>query len=682
MHPLGGKPKRIKFGTYDLETKDGDKQEAGFTRPFLGALCLNGGVSYYWSDAETIARNHWSEAWWKTGGCITNLLADILTVENNGYWFYAHNAGRFDALFMLKGILENKFEKPGYYDDVRIEKLIVSASTILAFDVTQRSRSKKRPHLRWKFVDSVQLLPARLDKLGEDFGFGGKEDHDLNLPENRRHQWQKYIARDVVLLSNILEKFFDLVYTTFNGEVAITAASTAMKTYRRAYQPHAFWRNSPTHELVRRGFYGGRTENFHLKGSNVRYYDINSSYPASMMHRMPTYMARIIDGAEGFGDERAKRQREVAFLEVSVYIPPSTHIPALPHRHGKGASEKLLFPAGTFSGVWDWHELSAAIVYGGARIIAIKTGVVYSSEKVFGRYVDTMYDQKRAAKAKGDGALEAVSKLFMNALFGKFGQKAEKTAYHIGQFEDIPEDFYTLPDFGPITPIDSPIEVYTASKEMDSAHMIPQIAAHITALSRVRLYLAIQIALQRGGEVFYCDTDSIIASVPIEPESGKLGEWKDEIPGVQGGQGWFYGPKAYIIRDGEGKALMAKAKGFPFVRDTEARAKLITDLHEHGYVHEFKSLERVCSLLRAGYGAGPQMKPRTKSVRNASQKRVFSEDGRSRPIVLDEPIPEDYRLVDEDEHITFERYARESLGLAFQSECKILNELGSFKKRA
>ena len=38
---------------------------------------------------------------------------------------------------------------------------------------------------------------------------------------------------------------------------------------------------------MRRGYYGGATDYYHLQGENLYYYDVNSLYPYAMLNPMP-----------------------------------------------------------------------------------------------------------------------------------------------------------------------------------------------------------------------------------------------------------------------------------------------------------------------------------------------------------------------------------------------------------
>jgi len=95
---------REKLGTADfivcdIESKDGDSQKAGFTRPFMTGVYT--GESFHpFYDKEDI-RNEWpiEEAYFRPGGNVDRAMRFMLQTRFRGHHIYAHNGGRFEYLF-------------------------------------------------------------------------------------------------------------------------------------------------------------------------------------------------------------------------------------------------------------------------------------------------------------------------------------------------------------------------------------------------------------------------------------------------------------------------------------------------------------------------------------------------------------------------------------------------------
>jgi hypothetical protein len=230
----------------------------------------------------------------------------------------------------------------------------------------------------------------------------------------------------------------------------------------------------------------------------------------------------------------------IACCEIET--PKDIDIPLLPHRI-KG---KLIFPKGKFQGWYCTPELQKAEKLG--YKIKVFYGYQFKQEYIFRDFIDTFYKIKQ--NSKKDSVEYINSKLQMNSLYGKFGQRREKE-----QIVMFPKDTIGLEPlefFG-----DTPF--FVEKKVSKSKHILPAIAAFVTCYSRLTLYDYFEKAKAKGGTLYYCDTDSLVTDVKME--CGKeLGEIKDEIPeGID--EAIFLSPKMYGIKTKTGELI--KCKGFP-----------------------------------------------------------------------------------------------------------------------
>lgn len=142
-----------------------------------------------------------------------------------GDWFYAHNAGNFDVLYLVRWLLEHESR-------FRVE-VVPLQSSVLMLTVVDKESNPKRPS-KWTFVDSLRLMSSSLDKLGKAFGLGGKVE-DVNYDtlhlDPRRYE---YLRRDCELLYACLGKFYSMIHE-IGGNVGVTAPATAMLTFRRRF---------------------------------------------------------------------------------------------------------------------------------------------------------------------------------------------------------------------------------------------------------------------------------------------------------------------------------------------------------------------------------------------------------------------------------------------------------------
>lgn len=685
LEPLSGNIKRRPFGTIDIESKAADpeipyddSQKAGFVRPFLVGFYDPASHEYHeFRDEPHLKARPWMRRHISPGGCIDKLMNVLLCKRYSGHIFYAHNGGNFDHLFLLAWLRL-------HLDEFSFEVVPVQSS-IQVIRVWRLPDSPEDPiRERWEFLDSMKLLPMGLDRACQTFGLGGKVQHDLNMHEDDP-QWSVYLKQDCIALSDVLLRLYTMV-EQLGGEVGMTAPSTSMKLFRRRFlgrdgtpskiARYAHWVECKNREIcegcfhawVRQGYYGGRTELFRTYGEGLHYFDINSSYVAAMREDMPIG-ERIV---EDHLDWRRK-EKYAGFVECMVFVPPDCPIPPLPHRSKE--TGKLLFPAGYFYGVWSTEELALLddpMV--GGHIQSVTKAVWFRKKPLFARMVDELW-RLRDKRIEGfDEGLSALAKLMGNSLYGKFGMKQERTSVVFTQDVERAQCFLCRGPAVAAGGLCSECEgskpamaepdgdVWYQSKKVEAPYIIPQIAAHITALARVRIWRYMREVIEAGGKLYYTDTDSIITDV-ILPSSSELGALKDEYPGEEL-RGLFVQPKVYMIENpghNDKVARMAEIlqgalegnegfdastlenipkefkpkvtmKGFPRdVRTKENLAKL-----QDGKSIPFPQLQKVRSLARKGFHHPPVMIQVKKSFKSAYDKRILHKDGSTTSVVLDE----------------------------------------------
>lgn len=710
---LEGAPKYRPFVVCDIESKDGPTQNAGFTRPFMvggyagsniwgSSIFLDGGagqVQIFRNQPEP-SRAHgpllWSMQHLVKGGCVDRFMVWVLEtlpsiIESQcsygdgrkkkkkdrgfkGLTIYAHNGGSFDYLHFLPWLVM-------HMDDYEFE-IIPVQSSIQEIQVKRRGEKKAL----WFFRDSMKLLPMGLQRACESFNVEGKElDHSLDLPEDHP-AWESYLTQDCRALDEVMMKVHVLV-EKLGGSVKMTAPSTSMDILRRVYLKASIPRHmhfdeckykdaaltSDTcsgccHNFFRDAYYGGRTELFEMDGENLHYYDINSSYVAAMCEPMPVG-ERIVE--HGYIDWRRIEAGWIGFAECEVEIPEDCEIPPLPVKHPNG---KLMFLTGRFKGVWDVAELALLDhprVKGTIRHVG---RVVWIEAKpVFRTMMLELYKLRDKSRADYDAGLSLLAKLIGNGLYGKFGQKQDRTQIVHGRHPEFGECFLCGKGIKigqqlcrqcvgskPAGNVEN--NLYYRHKLVDAQYIIPQISAHVTALARIRLFEFDQMALDRGGRVFMNDTDSIITDVEL-PTSTELGALKDEYPGelirYTGVQ-----PKVYILErmnsgvfedshlstcSGEAKKKCegcapwkVAMKGFPKDQRTKENVLNLRSSLERGdgsVTVGFTRMEKVRGMaMRDGFRTSPRMVRVEKSFQSPYSKRRILKDGRrTMPVVVDFP---------------------------------------------
>lgn len=583
LTPLSSEIKQRPFATFDLESKDGEsKTEPGFTRVFL--------AGFY--DGESYES-------FRGVNCIEDLMLCMLQPRYRGWHLYAHNGGRFDFLHLLPWLTSEGRALGFRFCAIPAGK----SGGIQILDIWKVNKAGKRDGKgKWRLLDSIKLIPIALAKACKAFKLPGKEDLPLETHEDDS-RWETYNEQDCKALWSVLGRFHTLVEDNLGGEVGITTPATAMKTWRRKYLTHKIPRGEDAHEFVFSTYCGGRVEVYQRESSDLHYYDINSSYPAVMRESMPCDEPIWWQGIPPDVFTRADSEY-VGFVEADVEL--DEYIPPLPVKR----DSKLLFPTGRVSGRWDWAELSLVQTC----IRRWGKSVWFKSKPLLKSMVEDLYPYRDKARQGYDEGLAYVVKILLNSLYGKFGQSALRRKV-VPWSEDLPK--------GAI-PVDGTAEspVWYIDEEVTAPYIMPQIAAHVTALARIKLYRHMVLA---GPHLAYCDTDSIITSQKLETSTA-LGDLKDEYPGVTF-DGTFLAPKLYMLR-GSDSSIKVVAKG---IRErTEAT---FNTLASGGTVSSFE-LEKLGKLAHAGFRK-PQMFELKKSLKFKSVKRTW-DGNRTQPIKLED----------------------------------------------
>jgi hypothetical protein len=461
----------------------------------------------------------------------------------------------------------------------------------------------------WQFLDSARTLPDSLENLGKCFCNQGKvkvEDYETLHLNPKRYE---YLKRDCVLLYDVLAKYFRLLYDKLGGCAGISAASTSLSTYRLRYQSRPLPEISEhASKLARAGYYGGRCEPFRREfrgeqrdgGHILRCYDVNSMYPWAMRQPQPIEETAI----DGFHPELS------GFVDITVDV-QDCHLPILPCR----TQNRLLFPIGRWRGVFSTVELRLAISTGQAKVLAFHDAVYFRTADIFSDYVDTLYAYRDKSKPDWDLALDRVSKLGLNTLYGKFGSQETRETIHIRPTLDAMVDKQMQQ-----MPSSLNVDCYIERTTKHASYMLPQISAWITALGRCKLAEGL---LGLDDACYYCDTDSIYTD--REMDSGtSLGEWKDEYHKDPVVYAYFLSPKVYVLRHLSGKTTN-KAKGFSKFGETlpaDAVAILAS-----GKGLEVSRFAKVRSVIRGDFG----LMLSSKRCHMDYEKRIFHNDGSSEP---------------------------------------------------
>lgn len=360
--------------------------------------------------------------------------------------------------------------------------------------------------------------------------------NELNLPKldmpkgvDDNERWFTYCDRDTEILYQLYAWYKEFLSSNDLGSWKYTIASSAFTSFRHRFMPHPIYIPDETEDsdIARESYHGGRTECFRIgEYTNGPYYklDINSMYPFVMRNsEYPNcYEARYKN------PDKVKTRRTA---ETHCIIADCTITPKLPyfvHRR----NNRNIYPIGQFRTVLTTEEYQLA--YDNGWVNDVHDVVVYRKRPLFQEYVDFFYRVKQEAGRENKPLIRAFSKLYLNSLYGKFGQRGyvdkvlgdDPTAtIRVSHGYNIrTQERFTIRQVGQ--------QVLYSTKGGESYNAFCAIASHVTANARLLLYDSI-VRMGRNN-CFYCDTDSVICNqqgldrIKSLLDDSKLGFWKVE----------------------------------------------------------------------------------------------------------------------------------------------------------
>lgn len=570
-------------------------------------------------DVETkgiqISKTAEEQQLWFGYGCFTRLKAD--SKKPTEQWFYfdtiqefwdrveekmtakqklylvAHNV-QFDFLVM-KGF-EELFER-GFE---RKKILLQNGANIWTF---------KKGTKTLQVIDNLNYFKLPLKQLGDDLGLEkGKMPGKGELKDN----WQDYCRRDVEIIKLAWETWRDYIKENDLGNFAVTLPSQAFTAYRHRFmhRPIKIHQNGEVYKLERQAYCGGRTEVFwYGKFGSDQYYivDINSMYPAIMKYgKFPSHLIGTMERPS-----LSQLSQLLEYYGVVAEVLLNTERNMYPYR----MKDKLVFPVGNFSTTLTTNELIEALAAG--EIERVDKLAYYEVANLFSEYVDFFYSAKNDYKQKGMPAFTFISKLMLNSLYGKFGQKNyiwEQVDYYptpvCKTWEEIDHDTGEIHYYRMIGGY-----IERKNGEEESRHSFPAIAAHITADARLRLYHLMEKAGHYN--VFYCDTDSLFVN------SQGLRRLEDELDENELGK--------LSLQDSASFMEIYGAKDYNFGGKVKMKGirKDATQLNENTWTH--KQFDGVKSVMQRGDGDQMIIEDKEKTLSRKYDKGVIDSDGRVHP---------------------------------------------------
>jgi hypothetical protein len=402
---------------------------------------------------------------------------------------YAHNGGRFDFHYLREYINTD-------------ELIMLIGGRIAKFRIGE-----------CEFRDSMNLFTFPLSAYQKETIDYSIMEADVRDDPNNRAIISSYLRSDCVNLYNLVTSFFK------DYGRSLTQAGAAMRKWSRMSNTQPPKQTATQYEKFKPFYYGGRVQCFKrgVADCNFTVIDMRSAYPYAMLSAHPfSTDAQRLDTLPDAGEWG---RYFIRFRGISRG--------ALPIIEGTGANRKLIFPNDELVrdyAVTGW-ELEAARESESVEIIQVLESWRFPMTMDFRDYVNHFYALRTQAKLEGNKSQDLFAKIFLNALYGKFGANPDNyREYMLSHDETLHE--YLAQGWSENTKWGARTLIQRALPEAKQRFYNIATAASITGFVRAHLWRAIN----KCEGVIYCDTDSIAAESTQQLNiSGALGDWKEEM---------------------------------------------------------------------------------------------------------------------------------------------------------
>ena len=366
------------------------------------------------------------------------------------------------------------------------------------------------------FINTGNYVPFKLERLGQDLGFPKLQ---IDFDSATDEELATYCERDCEIIETFILEHMKLLYDNNLGGFKMTIASQALSVYRYRFMPQEIVLHDKLHinQIERDAYHGGRTECFFIGAvpeDKIYGLDINSMYPYVMRQgNIPVdYRGHIKESNQSIIDTIIEKNYCIVDCTLTTPEPFKSlvwvknkyqlHENVTPPR-----GRKLIFPIGTFRTFLHHDEFVYAWQQG--YVTDCHMFYTYRGHDIFSSYVDFFNNLKVEATINYNGTKRMLAKLYLNSLYGKFGQLFRQTDIVVenDKLPISPMDVQYLKDGRKEIWFNWENDIWREYANGESAHSFPAIAGCVTARARMLLW---DFMLQAGMKnVYYCDTDSL-----------------------------------------------------------------------------------------------------------------------------------------------------------------------------
>jgi hypothetical protein len=173
------------------------------------------------------------------------------------------------------------------------------------------------------------------------------------------------------------------------------------------------------------------------EGTKVYGNDVNSLYPTNMRNKM--FMPVISKQKEYItyfeGDISLVDEDAFGFFNVEIQTTVDLAHPILQIKHNTGQGIRTISPLGNFTGTFFSEELKNASKFGYKN----NSGYLFDKFDIFSGFIKDIFKEKESYNNNKNSPGYIISKLLLNALYGKFGMNPDYEQHAIIEKSEIEE---------------------------------------------------------------------------------------------------------------------------------------------------------------------------------------------------------------------------------------------------
>lgn len=414
----------------------------------------------------------------------------------------------------------------------------------------------------YKFVNKDNL--NYVGAIPDEKYFNSKKEYeefkDINNFFNLKEISIDYCKKDVEIIYKVLLEIVEIIkkYDKNVLKKSFSFSSISYKIYIKKYDKYGIKDNYlklNEYNYFKNAYYGGRCEVFGnpKKKEIIHYFDFTGMYSQCMLQKFPIGKAIL--------KEKNLNINNIGFHTIKFKV--NDYLPFLPVR-----TNKLVFPNGILTGTYWYEEIIHAVNNNKCEIIDHYSSYEYKKEDyIFKEYVEEFINLRK----KGI-YYNLFGKNMVNGLYGSFALSDEDClniiVYDETEFNSILSltDVIRWKKVGNIYVIDliknKKASIYfDKKKKWEESRRNIAYAAIISSKARIKLNTALNNVINKGGKLYYTDTDSIIAGFNKNNLNKELGEikWSHIFE-----DGVFISSKFYYLKGSNVKIKGVNIKDYEF----------------------------------------------------------------------------------------------------------------------